>query len=259
MSADLLERATRALADTTRERGADAARLERTLQRIQQARRPAPRSRQHWRTLSWTVAALFVGAGAWANVTGRVHWFREAPEPAEKVTASTPAERAPAPPSRAVAPKPAPVEPEPVEPAEQEAVEPERSSQPEPPASPESSAPRVRERRPRAPATMAPLPAPELPSAPAPSADKAYRQAHHAHFKVENYAAALSAWDRYLELAQPGHQLLPEARFNRAIALYRLGQWEAARRALAPFAAGAYGGYRRDDARRLIESLDTRR
>jgi hypothetical protein len=50
--------------------------------------------------------------------------------------------------------------------------------------------------------------------------------------------------------------MLIEARFNRAIALMQLGQRAEARAALTPFAEGQYGGYRRDDARRLIETLE---
>jgi hypothetical protein len=53
--------------------------------------------------------------------------------------------------------------------------------------------------------------------------------------------------------------LLPEARFNRAIALYRLEQWVAARKALEPFASGEYGRYRREDAQRLLEAIEQKR
>jgi hypothetical protein len=46
-----------------------------------------------------------------------------------------------------------------------------------------------------------------------------------------------------------------EARYNRAIVLVRLARNEEARRALEPFARGEFGGYRRDDAARLLESV----
>jgi hypothetical protein len=49
--------------------------------------------------------------------------------------------------------------------------------------------------------------------------------------------------------------VLIEARYNRAVALARLGRREEAMRALEPFAAGEYGEYRREDARRIIENL----
>jgi hypothetical protein len=79
--------------------------------------------------------------------------------------------------------------------------------------------------------------------------------AHAAHFVRADYAAALAAWDRYLAAAPPAHRWAVEARYNRGIALYRLGQSAAARRALQPFAGGEYGSYRREEARRLLEQL----
>ena len=64
--------------------------------------------------------------------------------------------------------------------------------------------------------------------------DELYREAHAAHFQRADYAAALVAWDRYLAAAGPAHRWAVEARFNRGVALYRLGQKEAARHALRP-------------------------
>jgi hypothetical protein len=46
-----------------------------------------------------------------------------------------------------------------------------------------------------------------------------------------------------------------EARYNRAIALARAGRKREAIVALGPFAAGEYGGYRRDEARQWLDSL----
>jgi len=48
--------------------------------------------------------------------------------------------------------------------------------------------------------------------------------------------------------------LVLEARYNRAICLVRLGRRAGARAALAPFASGAYGGYRQEDARALLDA-----
>jgi outer membrane protein assembly factor BamD (BamD/ComL family) len=90
--------------------------------------------------------------------------------------------------------------------------------------------------------------------APAPDADELYRAAHQAHFGRADYAEALALWDRYLAQAEPGHRWKIEARYNRAIALYRLGQMQLAREALEPFARGEYGGYRRAEAQRLLEA-----
>jgi hypothetical protein len=97
----------------------------------------------------------------------------------------------------------------------------------------------------------------EAPLAPAPPAIDAgvlYAQAHRAHFVDRDPAAALRAWDVYLAAAPDG-PLAPEARYNRALALVRLGRRAEAREALAPFAAGAYGGYRAAEARALIDAL----
>jgi tetratricopeptide (TPR) repeat protein len=79
-----------------------------------------------------------------------------------------------------------------------------------------------------------------------------YKQAHRAHFEEQNYARALAGWDQYLARAPRGTFAL-EARYNRAIALQRLGNRAAAIEALQPFADGAYGRYRQEEARQLIE------
>jgi hypothetical protein len=79
-----------------------------------------------------------------------------------------------------------------------------------------------------------------------------YKQAHRAHFADQDYARALAGWDQYLATAPRGTFAL-EARYNRAIALHRLGNRAAAIEALRPFANGAYGRYRQEEARQLIE------
>jgi hypothetical protein len=85
-----------------------------------------------------------------------------------------------------------------------------------------------------------------------------YREAHRAHFVQRDSRAALAAWDRYLA-AHPRGSFALEARYNRALCLVRLGRHDAARQALAPFAAGDVGGgYRRTEASALLEALDGR-
>lgn len=98
-------------------------------------------------------------------------------------------------------------------------------------------------------------PAPAAPTRPTHRAtvEAAYRRAHELHFRGDDPAAALAAWDDYLR-ADPGGRFAAEASFNRAIDLIRLGRYDAARAALAPFAQG--DGYRKDDAQRLIDRLD---
>jgi hypothetical protein len=102
---------------------------------------------------------------------------------------------------------------------------------------------------------------PEQPAAIAPANDPdlaLYREAHRAHFVQRDSRAALAAWDRYLA-AHPRGSFALEARYNRALCLVRLGRHDAARQALAPFAAGDVGGgYRRTEASALLEALDGR-
>lgn len=81
-----------------------------------------------------------------------------------------------------------------------------------------------------------------------------YRAAHRAHFSGSEASEALDAWERYLREVPRGRFAL-EASYNRAICLARLGRAGEARRALEPFASGAYGSYRQNDARALIEAL----
>jgi hypothetical protein len=72
-----------------------------------------------------------------------------------------------------------------------------------------------------------------------------------AHFAAHDYAAALQTRDTYLAYAPRGNFAL-EASYNRALALARLGRIADALQALALFAAGAHGDYRRRDAQRLL-------
>jgi hypothetical protein len=56
----------------------------------------------------------------------------------------------------------------------------------------------------------------------------------------------------------PRGTFAPEARFNRALCLVRLGRADEAERALRPFSDGRFGGYRRADADRLLAWLHER-
>jgi hypothetical protein len=92
-------------------------------------------------------------------------------------------------------------------------------------------------------------------SAVASADDQAFARAHALHFHGGDPAAALAAWDEYLR-AYPSGRFAPEARYNRAIDLLKLGRNGEAREALQPFADGAFGGYRRDEAQGILRSLD---
>jgi hypothetical protein len=103
------------------------------------------------------------------------------------------------------------------------------------------------------------VPEPPAAAASAPRADdpegtRLYAEAHRAHFVDRDPAAALRAWDAYLA-ARPDGVLAPEARYNRALTLVRLGRRDEAREALRPFAAGEMGGYRQKDAAALLDAL----
>jgi hypothetical protein len=84
-----------------------------------------------------------------------------------------------------------------------------------------------------------------------------YEAGHRAHFVDRDWGEALRAWDAYLA-AEPDGRFVLEARYNRAIALVRLGHTAEARLALAPFARGQYGEYRMREAREILEALGAR-
>jgi hypothetical protein len=82
-----------------------------------------------------------------------------------------------------------------------------------------------------------------------------YREAHRAHFDRHDCRAAVVGWERYLAEAPRGRFTL-EARYNRALCLVRIGRHREAAAALTPFAEGAFGDYRRADARALLDALE---
>lgn len=79
-----------------------------------------------------------------------------------------------------------------------------------------------------------------------------YGAAHVAHFSGGDPRRAVAAWNHYL-IRYPHGVFEPEARFNRAVCLVRLGLFEQASASLAPFANGRFGAYRRDEAQRLLD------
>ncbi|HKU38394.1 MAG TPA: hypothetical protein VJR89_09615, partial [Polyangiales bacterium] len=91
---------------------------------------------------------------------------------------------------------------------------------------------------------------------PAPSVEPAelalFRRAQRLHLNRD--PRALAAWDDYLRVAEQG-ALAPEARYNRALCLIRLDRPLEAKQALRPFAEGAYGSFRQNEAKALLEAL----
>lgn len=94
----------------------------------------------------------------------------------------------------------------------------------------------------------------------APAPDEAPESAELALFRraqslhLAHDPRAIAAWDAYLRVVQAG-ALVPEARYNRALALVRAHRYREARMALEPFAAGEYGEYRRQEAQALLSRL----
>ncbi len=284
MSGDLLSRATRALRDATPP-SSDG--MEEMLARlpVSAAGRGAlgsgargagrgaglARYRRHYRAAIIALAATFVGLGAWARVTGRLPALfatesAPAPNATEGAHARPLAQRGSTPRGAQATASPAPA-------IATAALGPIVESAPQVATPPQTNALAERSRatvtaparatlNTKPTAQMAPPVPPAsalVPSTAAPvDVEALYREAHRSHFTERNFGRALELWDQYLLRAGSGGRMLIEARFNRAIALVRLGRGAEAREALTPFAEGQYGGYRRDDARRVLESLERR-
>jgi TolA-binding protein len=229
MSEDRLLEAARALRESTEVDGPGAAF---TRARIMASLHQARRRRMTRQALLWPLAAILVGSTAWAGATGRLgevakvvaHAAGFGAAATEPPVESTPVAQAPhiAPPAAAPS---AAAEPEPAVPAVKRAI-----------ASPPATAP----------------------SAPPPTVSSEeqvlYRAAHRAHFEEHDWAGALRAWDAYLGAAPQG-RFVPEAHYNRALCLVRLGRTGEARRALEPFAAGKFGTYRQREAKALLAAM----
>jgi hypothetical protein len=195
------------------------------------------------------IAAVLAGATASAGVSGRLPMAWHA---ALRVLH--------------LAPAPTAVEPaHPLAPPDTENLVPP----PEPTSAQEPSAPRMQvvaappatpKLRSAAMATVTATPTPTPTATATPTATPTdslalFRNAHRLHFTAQDPAAALAAWDAYLR-EDPAGSLALEARYNRALCLVRLGRSHEAREALAPFADGRNGGYRKAEARALLDMID---
>ena len=210
-----------------------------TRQRILMAAHRRKRGRRVLVVACASMATLLVLSTAWAELSGvlpRVVTFvRSAATAAPHERASVHSAPTPMPtptPMPAPAPTPTPAPIDPVSPPPSQAVVSSR----------ESSAVRVRGASRRVADTDAAV------------EESAYQAAHRAHFAERDPARALRGWDAYLA-AYPEGRFALEARYNRALALVRLGRTDEARTALGPFADGRYGTYRRVEARDLLDAL----
>jgi len=79
-----------------------------------------------------------------------------------------------------------------------------------------------------------------------------YREAREVFLSGGDNGRALALWDRYLT-EFPSGAFVPEARFNRAVCLLRLGQRSQAKMELEVFAKGS--GYRKAEAEELLTGM----
>lgn len=247
---DRLDRALGAL----REETGESAESDRTLQRVLADQRAARQSKWRrarvWLPIAATLAVISSAALArWGVLTSvrAPSSTRDAPvEPSrDAVMSAPPILAAPASTPAAPAPPPAvddvPSHPQVllVPPVVAASVRPKIAPSPvavNPPSDPPPSVPTV------------------LPQAAPPSEADVYAGAHRLHFDGAAPSAALAAWDDYLRRFPDG-RFAPDARYNRAIVLLKLHRYAEGRAALQPFADGAFGGYHRDDARALLQTL----
>lgn len=257
---DPLLRATKAL----REKYADDAPAPAsTRERILERKMSSLQHRRARAVLLVPLAAAFVLFATWAAATGAIQRAlfgetqMERPVSSASSAPPTAAPLASASPTAGPRALPAPSAATPEPEADASAARVVESAPPPPSVAVVAPAPTAAPVAPVASASSAPAPnaaaPPPAPSVPSPE-DEAYAAAHQAHFASRDYGAALAAWDRYLA-AFPAGRLAPEARYNRAICLVRLGKKAEARSALEPFADGTMGGYRRAEAQRLLDAL----
>jgi TolA-binding protein len=265
---DVLERAAKALrtANTGEHQGSGFTRA-----RIMTSLHQSRRGRLYRWAIGAPLASVLLVGSAWAQSTGKwpVVWAAVAgvftaeqkpTEPTGSVRTNEP--RAP----QRSAPLPAVNEPEPAPPAEpapslvqdpvqETPVASERSTLRRPP--PRASAPKASRGSSSKPIDTAPEKPAEPAAPPERPADPElarFRAAHELHFQGNQPERAIAAYEEYLS-EFPRGRFVPEARYNMALDYIKLGDNDKARRALRPFADGAYGDYRKREAELLIEAM----
>lgn len=242
MSDDLLQRATAALRETTATPAEGAARERaRLLAKAAASQRSAARPPNLWQWAAVLLAGFMVST-AMAHYTGVMPALIEAVSRTLAPQAERPAKKAPKPP-KAPQPGPAPQPAMPQPSAGGTAALPE----PEPtPAAPEPA--------PLQPARKPPPPRAARPAEPRGESPELLLFRRAQALQPAHDERALAAWDAYLRVASSG-ALTPEARYNRALCLLYLKRYAEARSALAPFANGAFQGYRQREAEALLARM----
>lgn len=292
MSDDLLERMAKALREEGgKEPSPERSALVRARVMSQAKRRAQLRPQGLWQWAAVVCLGFFVSSAMAHVIKVQLPRVIEAlrAEPAPVPQPPKAAKKRPLQPRAAVPEAPAPnVASEPVAPLAP-AVPAERSVDAvSPVANAAPSAPRPRPAPTKRPAKTAPLPAPApkppapapaetalavrlpddepapVPSDPPPSAAPVERRAAESaeltlfrraqSLHLSHDPRAIEAWDSYLRVAGTS-ALAPEARYNRALGLVRARRFAEAKAALAPFAQGKYGDYRREEARALLARL----
>jgi hypothetical protein len=218
-----------------------------TLNRALFRQRALDRKRRVTRWVVLPIAAAFFASTAWASVTGRL------PRAISSLIDATHSEHAPPAPVPVPAPVPAPV-PVPV-PAPAPIAPPDPEPQREPEPAPIAAAPTATAAASAKPVVVAPVAPVATTTASANDPHAAlFADAHRIHFVEKDPARAIAAWDAYLAAAPQG-RFAPEARYNRALGLVRLGRHAEAKKDLEAFANGTFGAYRREEARALLDAL----
>lgn len=264
MTDDSLERATRALRDETGE-----PELRSGLTRARLLDSAARQGKRRGVRLRWVLPFVltFGASAALAQVTHQYFpavWNAVMPDVLDRhVPDEAPVRRANDKARKARAPELEPPEHAVEAPAPEPVIEASIEDQPAPPAQP----PAPKAHGPRLPAAhtvpQATAPAQEPPVlAIKPSAEPGepaelslFRRALKLHDQKD--PTAIGAWDDFLRVA-PNSPLATEARYNLALALVRAGKSHQAKAALAPFARGDFGGYRKREANALLEALEAR-
>ena len=123
-----------------------------------------------------------------------------------------------------------------------------------PPAPPRAAVSVTAKQTPQASVESSPDTAPPVAAVDAYRELASYGATHAAHFVRKRFAEALRLWTAYLQ-TYPEGRFVPEATYNRALALVHLGRRKAAIAALRPIAAGQFGDYRRQEAEALLGAL----